>query len=410
MKVSTLALRNLSRNRKRSLLSLSAIAIAAMTITMVFSVIEGMKQNLKTNSLSYLSGQVRVRHTDYDNYEQLNPMHLTVPDADSLTGRFRSTESVRAVSPRISFPGAVFIGDQRHTIRGIGVDFSQEEAFMNFDAILGKGTLPQEGKNEVLIGYKMSERLDLAIGDSFTVMTSTRTRVTNAFTVTVSGILVFPLENMNTTTMVLPLDRAQRYLWMQDHVSEILLLFDPETSDEEALAITKETIEESGIQDISAKSWLEIGTFASMMEWVELIYFFIAIFFFILGSTVIINTTMMTIYERIREIGTLGAMGMSGKSLVRLFLTEAAYLGLAGSLAGVLLGIALVIPLSHVGIDYGEAMEGMDIGISSIIYPMINVKNTIITFFYSAAVATLTSLIPSRKAAKIKPVEALRSN
>jgi len=146
-----------------------------------------------------------------------------------------------------------------------------------------------------------------------------------------------------------------------------------------------------------------------MFDYVETVYLFVALFFFILGSTVIINTTMMTVFERIREIGTLGAMGMEGKSLVKLFFLEAFFLGTGGSLLGVLLGIAIVLPLSHFGIDYGEAMEGMDMGISSIIYPILNLRSTVFVFFYSLAAASLTSLIPSSKAAKIEPVEALRS-
>lgn len=409
MRISTIALRNLSRNRKRSVLSLTAIAVAAMSISMVFGVIEGMQQNLKSNSFTYMSGQVRVRHKDYDTFEQLNPSHLTVPEGMSLARLFSEHPDIAAVSPRVRFPGAVFLGEQRHPVAGMGVDFTLEQNFMDFEQILGAGSIPQTGSNEVLIGYKMAEKFNLGIGDSFTVLATTATRGNNAFTLRISGLAVFPLEGMNSSTMVMSLGRAQQLLWMQDHVSEILLIFNPAVPEEKTTAIANSIINHSGIKDIQAKSWLDIGSFVSMMKWAETVYYFIALFFFILGSTVIVNTTMMTVYERLREIGTLGAMGMNDKTLVRLFFTEAFFLGLAGSFIGILLGIAIVIPLSHFGIDYGEALEGMDIGISSIIYPQINMRSNIIIFFYSLAVASLTSLIPSRKAAKIQPVEALRS-
>jgi putative ABC transport system permease protein len=409
MKLGTIALRNISRNRKRSFLSMTAIAVAAMTITMMFSLIAGMKNDMKENTQSYTTGQVRIRNREYNRFEQLNPMHLGVEKSDDLVRRLIETEGVAEVSPRITFPGSIFLGEQRHSVYGMGVDFSHERSFMNLDLVLGRGRLPEAGKNETVIGYRLAEQLGLEIGDRMTILTTTRTRGTNAFTVEITGLLLFPVDVMNNNTLLIPLDRARNFLWMGDTVTEVLVKFEKGISDERGEAIAASVLADMGIADAQAQEWLSVSTFASMFDYVETVYLFVALFFFILGSTVIINTTMMTVFERIREIGTLGAMGMEGKSLVKLFFLEAFFLGTGGSLLGVLLGIAIVLPLSHFGIDYGEAMEGMDMGISSIIYPILNLRSTVFVFFYSLAAASLTSLIPSSKAAKIEPVEALRS-
>ncbi len=118
---------------------------------------------------------------------------------------------------------------------------------------------------------------------------------------------------------------------------------------------------------------------------------------------------MMTIYERTREIGTIAAMGMEGSRIVRLFFLEALALGTIGSLAGVLAGIGIALPLSVTGLDLSAAMEGVDLEVSGTLRPALSLRSTLLVFVYAAAVAGLASLLPAARAARIRPVEALRS-
>ena len=92
-----------------------------------------------------------------------------------------------------------------------------------------------------------------------------------------------------------------------------------------------------------------------------------------------------------------------------LFFLEALFLGLLGALAGVILGIGFTIPLQIYGIDFGAAMEGVDWEMGSTMFAKLTFRSTVIVFFYAATVAALASLIPAARAARIKPVEALRS-
>jgi len=145
------------------------------------------------------------------------------------------------------------------------------------------------------------------------------------------------------------------------------------------------------------------------MQYARTAYDVIALVFFILASTVIINTTMMVIYERMREIGTVAAMGMTPQEIVRLFFLEAFYIGAIAAFIGVLLGIGITLPLSKVGIDLTQSMEGVDMEVNPIVYPQLNIRSTVFVFFYSTIIASLASFIPSRRSAKIEPVEDLRA-
>jgi putative ABC transport system permease protein len=146
-----------------------------------------------------------------------------------------------------------------------------------------------------------------------------------------------------------------------------------------------------------------------MIRYAQNIYDIFALIFFLLASTVIVNTTMMVIYERMREIGTVAAMGMTPREIVRLFFLEAFYIGAIASFIGVLIGVAITIPLARTGINVGAITEGVDMELSSIIYPQLNIRSTVFVFLYATVIASLASFIPSRKAAKIEPVEALRA-
>jgi putative ABC transport system permease protein len=161
---------------------------------------------------------------------------------------------------------------------------------------------------------------------------------------------------------------------------------------------------------LSVKDYKESNGMATFIELAGTIYDIIAIIFFILASTVVINTTIMVIFERMREIGTLGAMGMTGKQLVKLFFYEALFISITGALVGILVGIGITAYFSSMGFTaMSKALDGMDsMGIGKVIYPVLNFRSTVLVFMYSVVVCTVATWWPSRRAAKITPVEALR--
>jgi putative ABC transport system permease protein len=176
----------------------------------------------------------------------------------------------------------------------------------------------------------------------------------------------------------------------------------------DATTLISAAIQKNTDQNPDIRSWKDLSTTYGMIKMAETAYNFIAMFFFLLGSTVIINTTMMVIFERMREIGTLGALGMHGKELVRLFFLEGAFISMIGSAIGVAAGIGITLWVGKVGLDFTDAMSGMDFEVSAIMYPKLSAAKTIFVYFYAVIIASAATLIPSRKAAKIEPVDALK--
>jgi len=413
VRIYSIALRNISRNKRRSLLSGSAIAIATFAVVFLFGYIAGILNDMENNLFTYMSGAVRIRHSDFDRYERLNPMHLAIPNYESLLAVVEADPAVTVTSPRINFPGRVPVGgigsDEKVTIIGSGIDFAKEEFYQDYRRTLVEGRLPEAGTNEVVVGRLLADSMELDIGGKFTVLSQSGLRGSNAFTLEVVGIIALPVSGLEKTMVQIPLDTAQRLLWLPDQVQEILIKVNQKIDSPKKVAERLSRTVQSSVP-LSVLDFKQVDGMASMMSLAATIYDVIAVIFLLLSSTVIINTTIMVIFERMKEIGTLGAMGMTGRQLVRLFFLEAMFISIVGALVGIAGGSILTGHLGRVGFSgMAKALEGMEnLGIGSIIYPVLNFKSTVLVFVYALIVTGLSTWWPSRRAAKISPVEALR--
>lgn len=409
MRLSTVAARNVFRNKRRSVLSAVAIAVAAMAITLLFSLLAGMKVDLAYNLQTYVSGEVRIRNPRFTEHETVNPLHLALNAPENLIETAAMTDGVSSVAPRIRFPGSVFVNDETYNAVGIGLDFARERDFQSIDDRLTAGRIPSPGERAAVLGTGLAAELGLELGDTFTVLTQTATRGSNAMTFEVAGLARFPVSAFTETHFLIALDTAQYFLRMPGQVTDLLVKTTGGT-DPVQLASTLES-DLKGLSETAliAEAWTQLPTSYAFMEIADVTYAIMALFFFVLGSSVIVNTTMMVIYERTREIGTLSAMGMEGGQLIRMFFLEAVIIAAGGAAAGVLLGIAITAPFSVLGLDMGASFEGIDFEVSNVLYPKINLRSTVFVFVYSVTVAALASLLPSRRAARVSPAEALRA-
>lgn len=401
------ALRNISRNKRRSLLSGIAIGVAAMSIVMLFSLIKGMSGDMADNLKTYYTGEVRIKNEKYEEFERYNPVHLTV-DWQRIDSALKDNSKIEAYVPRITFPSSLYIGGANFSAVGVGADFALERDFQDLENSLKAGRLPIAGKNEMMMGAVLARDLKLSIGDRVTLMSTTAARGSNAITLEIVGLFGFPVGALNSKYFWVPIDRAQHFLKMDKNVQEVLIKCAPNIDPEEVAPEIKQIAEKATGNILDVRAWTDLSTTYGMLQMAEMVYNFMALIFFILGSTVIINTTTMVIFERMREIGTLGALGMHGKELVRLFFLEGTFISMIGAFIGVLLGVGFTIILSKVGIDYTDALSGMEFEMSSVVYPRLNIGRCIFVYFYAVIIAAAATFIPSRHAAKIQPVEALR--
>jgi putative ABC transport system permease protein len=419
MNITRIALRNIFRNKRRTILSLSAIAIATMVIVLMFSFIEGLKLDQRTTVLKFTTGEARIRNKSYEQYQFSYPYEFTVNDYGRVLGALSGIKDIAATTARIRFAGELAVRwetlnagtdkelklfNETVPIIGFGIDFSTQEDFFSLASyILPGGRIPAEG--EALVGDEFAQKFNVKQGDAIFLFSENDSRK-----LIVSGLIAPPIEQFRQKTVFTSLASAQDILALTDKVIEILIHFRDPVALNADVEEVKSTLAGAGFSDLEVKSWTEATT-VSYIELAQAAYDFIALFFFIIGTTVIVNTTMMVIYERMREIGTLRALGMTGKQMIYLFFMEAFFISLGAALVGVILGACIVIPLGISGFDFGKLTDlgKTNFSISNIIYPQLNLRSTLFVFVYSVLVASLVSFIPSRKAAKVEPIEALRA-
>jgi putative ABC transport system permease protein len=409
MKLAKIAFRNIRRNRRRSLLSGTAIVVATMAITFLFSYMAGFLGDYESNVVRYMTGHVRIRHIEYDEYEQLNPLHLSVADYEGVVRKLEAEDGVAAVVPRTRFFTAIYRNDQTFGGIGLGVDFEREEKMMSIAESLEQGRLPHSGEREMLLSAGLARELDMKVGEKLTLLTKNKYMGMSGMTFLVTGIVHFQVAGFNESFFLMPIDTAARFLKMDNEATEVLVRLEDSRQVDAFVQKTRLLLSNSGQDELSVQAWTKVGIIYGMIRYAQSIYDIFALIFFLLASTVIVNTTMMVIFERMREIGTVAAMGMTPREIVRLFFLEAFYIGAIASFIGVLIGVAITLPLSITGINVGGVMEGVSLEISSVIYPQLNIRSTVFVFFYATTIASLASFIPSRRAARIEPVEALRA-
>ena len=234
-------------------------------------------------------------------------------------------------------------------------------------------------------------------------------RSSNALTVEIVGLAAFPVASMDGLRLILPLDRAIALARMDDSVTEVLV----KAKDEGRITALGRRVgailAEGGWEGLRARTWYEANYMLSFMKLADIAYFIMSLVFFLLASTVLVNTTMMVVFERTREIGTVGALGMKGGEIVRMFLLEALALAVIGAAAGVALGLAIAVPLSYLGIDMGTLAQGMSFEISNVVFAQPKPLGTALIFVYAVAISCAAAYLPARRAARIQPVEALRA-
>ncbi len=409
MNLSAFAFRNIRRNRRRSLLSGTAIALSTLIIAFMFSILAGISGDYRSNVTRYITGHVRLRNRGYDANERLNPLHLSVPGYARLAERLQALPGVSAVAPRIQFTTAIYRNERVYAGLGLGVDFERERSVMQPEQALVRGTLPRTGARELALSVGLARELGVEVGQRLTLFGKNKYLGMSGMTFTVTALVRFPVAGFNRSFFLLPIDTAGRFLKMPGEATEILLLIADPSRQEQAAGEANRLLAEVGLAGVRASPAERIGNWYNLLRLMDSSYNVIALFFFILGTTVIANTTMMVIFERIREIGTVAALGMTPGQIVTLFFLEAFIIAALAALAGVALALAITAPLTRTGIDLSGPLQGVGFEVSPVIYPKINLRSTLYVFFYSVAVSSLASFLPSRRAARIEPVEALRS-
>ncbi len=398
----TLAWRNLWRNHRRTLVMLSAIGIAAWAMIFMTSLIRGMVNEMLRDGIRSLPGHVQVHHSDFrDDPSVGNLVGMTSADI----GTALADAGIERYSARIRVPAVISSERESRGVLLLGVDPEREVAIDAIGSSVAEGrTLESIDDNGVIIGRKLAKKLDTDIGKRIVLMSQDPDNEVADRGFRVVGLYEASLAAQEEAFVFAGRATIQRMLRIDDSVSEVAVVGEDYRVVAPLLTSVRAAI---GGQD-EVLPWMDIdrylGTMMGVMDGFVLVW---VIVIFLALSFGLVNTLVMAVFERVREIGLMLALGMRPASILGQIVVESLFLLALGLVIGNLFAYLSVIPLTD-GIDISAVAEGMEMfGASSVLYPELELRDMTTANVVVLVLGLLASLSPAWRASRYEPVEAI---
>ena len=406
-----MAFQNLARYKKRTMITAGAIAYGLMMFIVIRSLLISIDQDSETNLRLYETATGRIMVPGYWDDRETFPLEKSFSPA-VVEPLLR--DSGAAYSPRISFGGDLifykdpFPEDGSIPGRFTAVDPAGDADVFRLQDGLIAGRWLIDGEQGLVIGHWLAEDIGADVGYTLLVETQTIDGYAQVFDLEIVGIIDCPNPEITRSGMFLPLSVADEYLEMNGLVTEVNVnfgTFNGADADFDALVPDVETL------GLEALDWRILGEdFIAISQaktgGTGMIIFLILI----IAGVGISNTMLMAVYERVRELGMMRALGMRNRQIRALFLWESAGIGLLGGLYGVGLGALLNWPLVKWGIDYSFLLRDSSFGyrIQGQMYGVWNLQSIVTAFLMGVGMAVLVAAFSTHRILKLDIPASLR--
>jgi ABC-type lipoprotein release transport system permease subunit len=377
------------------------------------SILTGINIETERNLIWYETGSAMIMKEQLWEERENLPLQYVIEEPAPLLEELDSMGI--AAAPRTSFSAEIVVykdpfpeqGSIRVQVSAIDPNKDQDVFRLKETMVDGRFLEPEE--NGVLLGGWMAEDLGAKVGYPITLVTRTRYGVYQTIDLEVVGILNTPNPVINRSMAYIPIALGDYYLQMEGAVTELALHF-PFTEDPDKKAASIASDLQAKDRGLTVVSWRDLAhDFVEISSAKEMGTNLIMFLVFVIAAVGISNTMLMAVYERIREVGMMRAMGMSDAHIRLSFLFEAAGIGVIGGIIGVCLGVLVNIPMINIGIDYSSLLRDMDIGyrITGIMRGIWRPEMIVAAFFIAIIIAVVVAMIPTRKALKMQITDCL---
>lgn len=403
-----IAWRNLGRNRRRTALALAAIGVAELTLVVFQGVIAGYLDLTTESVTGAVFGHVQVHAPKWREDRALDRY---LPDVPAKLAAVKATPGVLAVSPRIYGPTLVAKGIDGLAAVIVGIDVDAERANGILDGVPLERT---PAKNEVLVGDLLAQRLGAKAGDELALVGQAVDGSVASGLYRIAAVVSTSVDLVNRFGLVMPLADARELLAMPDAAHELFIVGgDPQQA--EALASRLSAL--PSLAGAEVLPWKKLAPeFAWIIEFMWAYELVLLLLVFVAAASGAANTMMMATFERTRELGMLLGLGAQPRRIVGLVVVEGLLLGVVALALGVAGGLAIVAITHDRGIDLSKITTGSSESISFIgmkwtmvMRPRVSLPGLWRSLVAVLVVSLLAGLWPAVRAARLEPVEAMRS-
>ena len=402
MQILKMAFRDLGRNRRRTFFSALAVSVGLAILILMASVIEGEMGTAIQRAILLQSGHIQVWAASYDENKSSLKWEDLVLNPDQVAAQIAALPQVKAASPRLFASGFLSAGNDSTAARIYGIDPQSSANDPYRQGVISGSFLTADDSGGVLIGKPAADKLHLKAGDNVSLSVNTANGDVAEQTFVVRGIYSTGTNSFDGATIFLPLAKAQAITQTQNHASTVVVMLKDISNTDSVAAALKGSA-------LKVLTWKDLNTL--ILDWETTANSYISILYLIIlaiTASVIINTLIMSVYERTREIGILSAIGMHGGRIMWLFLVESALLAMGGVLMGAILGLIFVFLFNIKGFYIGN-MGLTGFMVANTIFAKLTMSNMINLSIVTFVVTILAGLYPAIMASRMQPVEALRA-
>jgi putative ABC transport system permease protein len=400
-----LAFRNVFRNRRRTVMTLLMVGGGVAGLLLAGGFFAFMIDGLREHTIQEGLGHLQIFTAEHFRRDEVHVLDSGIDNWSQVAASVKAGPHVRGVAPRIDFYGMISNGQKSSVFMGAAVD-PVAETSLGFTPRLTSGSdlsAKPAGEVEALIGSGLAKSMNVKVGDGLTVLAVTSDGALNGVDVQIAGIVKTGYDEMDARYLRITLASAQRLL-QSDRVTNLVVGLDSTANTDAAAAALAPRLQ--GLpQQMVLKKWIDLATYyLQVRNMFSGIFVFLGIIVFFMVLMASVNTLLMAMFERTREIGTMLAMGTPRLWIVVLFMLEATLTGCLGAIAGVAAGNLIAAACNASGLHM-PAPPGLTVPIPFHVLhiPSLMIGASFIVIFSLA----LASILPAIRASRLQIAEAL---
>jgi len=405
LKILKFAANNVTANKKRTLLTIAVIVIGLCSINVGKGIMSGIQKDSELNVTEGRTGEIQIHKQGYFDASELTMLDYSIDSYSQLQDELKSLEGIEYLAGRIQFGGLFAKGDETAVVafyRAADIENEVKVCPRIKENIIEGRFLTKDDARGAVIAGGLKKGIGANIGDLIIIVANTKDGFQNAVELEIVGIIEEKAAQANTRLVYLPMGKAQELLYMDDEVTEIVI----KTSDNSDIYVLNQRLnhllESRGLE---CNTWKDVSAFfVDVMEKQNAVVFALCLIFYCIVISSITNTMMLTLFERKKEIGTMMAIGIKSRHVIRLIIMESTIIGFIGSIIGIFISTVIIVVLNRVGLSYTPPTSTTLVTIR----PLINPSFMFLSFLFGVLSSIAGSIYPARKVLQVNPIDALR--
>ena len=404
-----LAFRNIWRNRRRTLLTLSALVISSSLLILSLGVFSGMMEDMLVSATEQYYGHILLSAPGYQDDRDI---YLNLPEDPAFLQKLAGEPHVLGVSPRLRSFGLLASGVKSYPVELLGVEPDAEKTVTHFNEKLVAGHfLKNDSARDVVIGEGLAKKLNVTTGAEIVFVGQAADGSIADDLLHVVGIFSTGDSGHDNGLVLTGLKWLQDIMVLPGRIHEISLRID-EPLEAATVAASLPTQMSDG-QPLEVLDWGQL--LPEMKEAIasyDVSRVILAIILYAAAGLGVLNTFFMSVMERTHEFGVLRAIGLRKRQLWQLLLLETLLLGLSALVLGLLLGVLMTYLMSRFGLDLSSHMTAITYAGGTILprlRAVFELSNFTVPAFFLLVICLAAGILPARRASRLSPMDAIRN-